>query len=306
MAYKRKRSWGNGFIAKRRKVFTRRRYTTRPASYKQHVRNYKRVSHRGLGRNKMIRRRKVGWGNELMSRILKIKNLTETTIQWDYYMPDHSTSQPVRLQVGHTNWILNPTHLTVKEHIFDSYVTKKLLKFTYKYTNWRVMLNTRQTAPTQVTTVGSAPAATTCSTKVLEKWPLFFWRMGSENQAVAPPAGAEARFTQKMITPTSSIGGKVPVNSARMNGFTGSYNQLYTTFGNSDTYLKAFGNNGSDANGGAMSDGNMYVPDIYVMPHDPFPESWLILFNGTASANISIMCDVICYTTWALRKCDAR
>jgi hypothetical protein len=250
--------------------------------------------------------RKVGWGNEPMCRLLKIKNLTETTLSWDFFSPGSTTSQPSRIQVGHQNWIPNPTNLTVKEALFDSYVSKKLLKFTYKYTNWRILLNTRQTAPAQVTTGGTAPAATTTATTVLTKWPIFYWRMGSENQATTPPAGAEARFTQKMITPTASIWGKVPVNSARMNGFTGSYNDLYTQFGNSDTYLNAFGNNGSDANGGALAPGNMYVPDIYIMPDDPYPSSWFTLFNGTASANISIMCDVICYTTWALRKVDAR
>ena len=161
MAFKRKRSNQKGCPAKRRKITYGRRRKPFPTFYKRYVRSFKRYGPRG--RNKMIR--KVGWGNEPMSRLLKIKNLTETTLSWDFFSPGSTTSQPVRIQVGHQNWIPNPTNLTVKEALFDSYVSKNYSNLHTSIPIGVLCTNTRQTAPAQVTTGGTAPPATTTATK---------------------------------------------------------------------------------------------------------------------------------------------
>lgn len=241
-----------------------------------------------------------GWGNEPASRIIKIKNTAEANMTWNYNSTTvFGTAKRVSVQ---DDWLPKAVEVAAKEAIWNSYVNKRLLKFTWKVTNFRAVLSTRQSSASTAVPGGTAPAVQTLSNRPLNQWPMYYWRMTTNNQAAAPSPDAEARYTLKIMKGRSdSIWGKVPVAVNRMNGFSGTYAELLASFSKWEDYSLAFLNTGYDKNGYALDLSSQPTPDCYLLPDDPFPATWYTSL-GANYAEISLVYDIETFTTWGLYK----
>ena len=238
--------------------------------------------------------------NPTGSMALRFKNVTEVSSSWTLNNNSTPTTTPYRIQSMHDSWMPPPSTHELQEAIWNAYTHKKLIKYTWKMTNFRFLIETRTTMPA----VGSAPPVTDVQLSEPKEWVLWYWRQQTESDTTPPAANDESRYTKFCIKDCKShIWGKFPTSYRRMNYVNDSYNTCFNsvtgTYANLDTYLNSVANVSYGLPQGVS---NMPNPDVHIMPDDPYPTGVYSESGVTRAVQMTVMFDVYSYTTWSLIK----
>lgn len=232
--------------------------------------------------------------NGPVSRIIRFKNITEATISYTL-SSSAPTTAPVRIQTGHTDWMAPPGTNPMPEALWDQYYAHKLLRYSWKMTNFRIFIETRTTMPA----VGSAPAVTDVQISEVPEWTFWYWRQRTEQNPTPPSASDESmmvKFVKRHCR--SHIWGKVPCakNTRWLDGrYSVEFDRTTGTYKNMDTFLKDVG---FSAYGITETESNMPCADIHLMPDDPFPSTFYSETGVTRVVKMTIMYDYHSYATW--------
>lgn len=241
--------------------------------------------------------------NPYGKRTLKFKNISEISLQWTF-KAGTTAATPLRIQTMHNNWMPGPGTNEVQEAIWNNYYHKKLKKFTWKISNFRVFIETTTTLPA----VGTAPPVTDTQIVEMPEWVFWYWRQQTEANAIPPATDDEGRYVKFCKTNChSKIWGKLPISANKTNWISENYNnsfRLGTTgagvYTNMDNYLSAVG---ATMYGPGVSASNVACADIHLMPDDPYPAAIYSSPAGvTRTVTFNVNCDVHTYTTWNLLK----
>lgn len=192
--------------------------------------------------------------------------------------------------------------------IWDSYGSKKLIRYTYKFSNFRLVYD-QNVAYAAKTEPFTAPASQVTSTVQPAKFTLWYWKLNSGvNVSGIPTLSDEAMMKKVTITHPNKghIWGKVPINTAKMNSVHDTYDHFVTdssgAMANMDNFLLRYDNTYQIGPTGNPSNANQYTGDVYIMPEDPYPSTWYVE-SATLSRNctVSLVADCTCYSTWSLR-----
>ncbi|AXH74045.1 MAG: putative capsid protein [Circoviridae sp.] len=276
---------------------------TRVKSARSYTANARRrKSSRKASRRGRARRRGLFNMSPIGCRKLRIKNVNEIQYSWDLNNSTPATL-PKRMQEMHTQWMAPPGTNELQEAIFDRYQYKKLFKYSWKLSNFRVFLQT--VTKTKASADVQAPAVTDTQITELPDWVFWYWRMCVSGNAFPPAAGDESRYSKFCRKSCfSSIKGFVGIpshtNAWTLDSYETSFKTSGGSYNNLDTYLAAVIHSGTY--GPNTSTGSVPSPDIYIMPDDPYPSTYYPATGDVVrTAKITIVADMTTYSTWKLK-----
>lgn len=250
------------------------------------------------------RRRGLFNMSPLGRRLVRFKDITEITYGWKLTNAGTVTS-PQRIQNMHSKWMAPPKTNETPEALFDSYKYKRLKKYSYKITNFRIFLETITTTKASGSPM-NAPAVTDTQIAELNDWVFWYWRLLASGNTQPPAKEDESRYTKFCRKNCqSAIRGYVPLPSKTMawinEDYTTAFNTTSGTYNNLDNYLGTVIHSGTY--GPVTGAGNVPSPDIFIMPDDPYPSSFFPGAGGTIEriVNLTVVADVQKYATWELK-----
>lgn len=238
--------------------------------------------------------------NPTGTKTLRFKNVTEVQFSWQL-KSGATTTTPKLVSACSDNWMAPSGTNEGQEAVFDSYVSKKLVRYTWKLSNFRVFIQTTTTQPA----VGTAPPVTDVQVTEMPEWVFWYYRLQTMINADKPPANTdEGRYTKFCKSNChSKIWGSTPIPYRRMDWYAGTYaNAFQTTTGKYlklEAWMNAFG--AMNYNYPSGVDG-MPTPDIYLLPDDPYPSSAFNTTGVTRVVDIWVLADLHSYSTWKLLK----
>lgn len=282
----------------------RRRLATAPRlRLKRRTGSYQGFSKR-KSRRRRVRRRTGRRGLFNMSspgiKTLRLHNVTESSMSWTLNAATPVTGPLVNNTIEQ-NWVPPQANIVLQESIWDSYLSHKLLKLTWKLDNFRVFVTTQVTVPA----VGAAPATTDTQTVEMKEWKFWYWRKAISSYNTPPSNDAEEQYSSFCHKDChDGIWGTVKPNTSKLQWDTRQYAAFHNAYtGSTLNNLPAFLFDHDDNSAGIPSSpGLMKSSSVYILPDDPYPNSFYSHNGTTTVVTFTVMFDCHSYTTWSCRK----